>query len=100
MEMCGSTMIKSFRNQVTEDLFRRKAPKGIQADVAKRAFNKMFMINAATRVEDLRVPPGNRLELLAGDRAGQWSVRVNNQWRICFEWKGVDAFNVEFVDYH
>ena len=71
-----------------------------QADVARRAFNKLFLIDTVTRVEDLRVPPGNRLELLVGNRAGQWSIRVNNQWRICFEWKGVDAFNVEVVDHH
>jgi proteic killer suppression protein len=58
------------------------------------------MLNNAQSVDDLRVPPGNRLEALRGDRAGQWSVRINGQWRICFEWRGSDAYEVEIVDYH
>ncbi len=58
------------------------------------------MLDAATAVDDLRVPPGNRLEKLRGNRAGQWSIRVNDQWRLCFEWRGGDAYEVELVDYH
>jgi proteic killer suppression protein len=58
------------------------------------------MLDAATTLEDLKSPPGNRLEKLAGNRAGQWSIRLNQQWRICFEWKGSDAYQVEIVDYH
>ncbi|WP_413990664.1 type II toxin-antitoxin system RelE/ParE family toxin [Labrys okinawensis] len=93
-------MIRSFKDAKTEALHYGKVPKGIPADVAKRAVSKLFLIDTVTRVEDLKVPPGNRLEALKHDRAGQYSIRVNDQWRICFVWRGGDAYEVEFVDYH
>jgi toxin HigB-1 len=93
-------VIKTFRNRLTEELHRGSIPKGIPSDVARRAVTKLFLIDTVTRVDDLRVPPGNRLHRLTGDRAGQWSISVNDQWRICFEWRDGDAYNVEFVDYH
>ncbi len=69
-------------------------------DIAKRAILKLFLIDTVTRLNDLRVPPGNRLEVLKGARAGQHSIRVNDQWRICFIWREGDAYDVEFCDYH
>lgn len=74
--------------------------KGIPSDVARRARTKLVMIADAVRLEDLRAPPGNRLEALRGNRAGQLSIRVNDQWRICFAWRNGAAYEVEFVDYH
>ena len=64
------------------------------------ALRKLRMLNRAINLDDLRIPPANRLEKLTGDRAGQWSIRINNQWRLCFHWKAGDAFDVEIVDYH
>jgi toxin HigB-1 len=93
-------MIASFRDSRTEALHNGRIPKGVPPDVAKRAVAKLFLLDTVTRVEDLRVPPGNRLHRLGGDRAGQWSISVSDQWRICFVWRGGDAFDVEFVDYH
>lgn len=93
-------MIKSFRDKETERLFEgffsRKLPHKIQR-VARR---KLLQIDAATRIETLRVPPANRLESLSGDRKGQWSIRINDQWRICFVWREGHAHDVEIVDYH
>jgi len=93
-------MIQSFADKVTAAVFSgfevRRLPKPIQA-VARR---KLKLLDAAGSLESLRVPPGNRLEALRGDRKGQWSIRVNDQWRICFRWQGRDAFDVEIVDYH
>ncbi|WP_456298209.1 type II toxin-antitoxin system RelE/ParE family toxin [Ferriphaselus amnicola] len=74
----------------------RQLPQDIQA-TARR---KLKLIDATSRIEELRIPPGNRLELLSGDRAGQWSIRINDQWRICFNWQDGHAENVEIVDYH
>jgi proteic killer suppression protein len=68
--------------------------------VARAALRKLRMLDAATRLDDLRIPPANRLEKLAGNRAGQHSIRVNDQWRVCFRWDGSDAYDVEIVDYH
>jgi toxin HigB-1 len=93
-------VIKSFRNRLTEDLYRGYPSKAVPADVAKRAITKLFLIDTVTRLEDLRVPPGNRLEPLRGNRAGQHSIRVNDQWCICFIWREGDAYDVEFCDYH
>ena len=92
-------MIRSFRDSDTERLFRGEKTrrfKNIQ-DVARR---KLDMIEAATKSMDLMAPPGNRLEKLSGNREGQYSIRVNKQWRVCFEWADGDAYNVEIVDYH
>lgn len=93
-------MIRSFRDDATEALFNGRLPKGFPTEALKVARRKLAMIHAAARLEDLRVPPGNRLEALAGDRAGQYSIRVNNRWRICFVWSDTGAESVEFVDYH
>ncbi len=93
-------MIKSFRDRRTASVYEGVAVKGVPADVLKRAVTKIFLIDTVTRLDDLRVPPGNRLEALAGDRAGQHSIRVNDQWRICFAWRDGDAYDVEFCDYH
>lgn len=93
-------MIKSFADKQTAAIFEgfqvRKLPNEIQA-TARR---KLKQIDSAATLDSLRIPPGNRLEQLKGNRAGQWSIRVNDQWRICFEWMGGDAFNVEITDYH
>ena len=75
-------------------------PKGFPSDVAVAARRKLRMLSSATTLNDLRLPPGNRLEALVGDRTGQHSIRINDQWRLCFIWRGGDAFEVEIVDYH
>lgn len=93
-------MIRSFKDQRTAQLYRGFAPRSMPNDVAKRAIQKLFLIDTVTRLQDLRVPPGNRLEALRGDRDGQHSIRVNDQWRICFVWQEGAAHDVEFCDYH
>ncbi len=93
-------MIRSFRDKLTADLAAGKAPKRVHRDLAERAVRKLFLLDTVTRLEDLRVPPGSRLEALSGERRGQHSIRVNEQWRICFMWRDGDAYDVEFVDYH
>ena len=93
-------MIKSFRNRDTERLFQRRPVQKLGSDIQKAALRKLRMLDAATVLDDLRLPPGNRLEKLKGDRAGQHSVRINQQWRICFRWRSGDAYDVEIVDYH
>jgi proteic killer suppression protein len=93
-------MIRSFADRRTEELHAGRIPRGMPADLVRRAVRKLFMLDTVTRLEDLRVPPGNHLEALKGGRAGRHSIRVNDQWRICFVWKDGDAFDVEFCDYH
>jgi toxin HigB-1 len=93
-------VIKSFKDRLTEELYGGLPARSVPSDVAKRAIVKLFLIDTVTRLEDLRVPPGNRLEALKGGRAGQHSIRVNDQWRICFVWREGDAYDVEFCDYH
>ena len=93
-------MIKSFRGRMTALVFEGTIPKGFPAQIAPAARRKLRTIDAAVRLDDLRQPPGNRLEPLGGDRAGQHSIRVNDQWRVCFIWREGDAFEVEIVDYH
>jgi proteic killer suppression protein len=93
-------VIRSFRDKDTERLFARDPVKRWGPDVQRAGLRKLRMLDAATRAEDLRVPPGNRLEKLGGNRAGQWSIRVNDQWRLCFAWKNGDAHDVEMVDSH
>jgi proteic killer suppression protein len=97
-------MIVSFKNQGTEDIFNGKnsqeARKVCPASISKVATRKLDQINAATTLNDLRVPPNNRLEALAGDRKGQHSIRINGQYRICFIWTSTGANQVEIVDYH
>lgn len=93
-------MIRSFHDRDTERLFQRELVKRWGADVQRAALRKLRILDAATRLDDLRVLPGNRLEKLGGDRSGQWSIRVNDQWRVCFAWRDGDAYEVEMVDYH
>lgn len=93
-------MIKNFRDRDAERLFARQPVRQLGANVQRAALRKLRLLDAAVSLEDLRVPPGNRLEKLKGDRAGQYSIRINEQWRICFLWDGGDAHNVEIVDYH
>lgn len=93
-------MIKSLKGRVAEALAAGRRPKGFPPDLIGRAENKLAMIDAAVRIDDLRAPPGNRLEALKGDRLGSWSIRINDQWRVCFVWDGVGASEVEVVDYH
>jgi proteic killer suppression protein len=93
-------VIRSFHDRDTERLFQRELVKRWGADVQRAALRKLRILDAATRLDDLRVLPGNRLEKLGGDRSGQWSIRVNDQWRVCFAWRDGDAYEVEMVDYH
>ncbi|MGV1904207.1 type II toxin-antitoxin system RelE/ParE family toxin [Agrobacterium cavarae] len=93
-------MIRSFKDSMTEMVASGKAPKGFPSDIVRSSVRKLTMIDVAHDVEDLRSPPGNRLEALKGNRAGQHSIRINDQWRICFVWKDGGAENVEIVDYH
>ena len=93
-------MIRSFADADTERLFRRERVRRCPADLMRPMLRKLAQLDAAEQLEDLRVPPGNRLEKLRGDRAGQHSIRINDQWRICFRWKTGDAHDVEIVDYH
>jgi proteic killer suppression protein len=93
-------MIRSFRDQETEKVFRRERTRKLGPDVQRMAQRKLAMLDAAESLGDLRVPPGNRLEKLTGDREGQHSIRVYDQWRICFRWRDGDALDVEITDYH
>ena len=93
-------MIHSFRDKRTAAVFQGRIPKGFPADLAARAYQKLRMLDAAVVLEDLRLPPGNRLEALKDDRHGQHSIRVNDQWRVCFVWRDGEAHEVEIVDYH
>jgi proteic killer suppression protein len=93
-------MIQSFRDKETEKIFRRELSKKLPQDIQRLGLRKLLMINAAYDWRDLKVPPGNRLEELRGDRKGQYSIRINQQWRICFKWAKGNAEDVEIVDYH
>ena len=93
-------MIRSFKSKETERVFNRERSRKLPADIQQVALRKLRMLNRAVTLQDLRVPPANRLEKLSGDRAGQYSIRINDQWRICFEWSEGNADNVEIVDYH
>ena len=93
-------MIRSFKSKEAEKIFNRERSQRLPSDIQQVALRKLRMLNRAVTLQDLRVPPANRLEKLAGDRAGQFSIRINDQWRICFDWGAGDAQNVEIVDYH
>jgi toxin HigB-1 len=93
-------MIRSFSSRETERLFQRERVRKIPANIQRVALRKLRMLHRAIDLNDLRVPPANRLEALKGNRKGQYSIRVNNQFRICFRWLDGDAFDVEIVDYH
>jgi proteic killer suppression protein len=93
-------VIRSFADRKTERLFAGETSRRLPQDIVRRAVGRLQHLHLATRVEDLRKPPSNCLETLKGDRAGQWSIRINGQWRVCFRFEGGDAFDVEIVDYH
>ncbi|WP_052669029.1 type II toxin-antitoxin system RelE/ParE family toxin [Nitriliruptor alkaliphilus] len=93
-------MIRSFRDRDTERLAERQRVEKWSPELSKVALRKLRMLDAAEELTDLRVPPGNRLERLRGDRRGQHSIRINHQWRICFRWEADNAYDVEIVDYH
>jgi toxin HigB-1 len=93
-------LIISVKGRFAEDVARGKAPRGFPADVLRSAQRKLLMIDSALELRDLLSPPGNRLEQLKGDRRGQYSIRINDQWRICFVWKNDGAHDVEITDYH
>jgi len=92
-------MIKGFRCKETEKVFRRRRSRKF-VGIQRIALRKLLVLDAAGSLNDLRIPPSNRLEKLAGDRAGQQSIRINDQWRVCFRWRSGDAHDVEIVDYH
>ncbi|MFZ1282661.1 MAG: type II toxin-antitoxin system RelE/ParE family toxin [Propionicimonas sp.] len=93
-------MIRSFRDTATEPLWSREHSRSLDPRIERVALRKLVILDAAEALEDLRVPPGNRLEALHGDRAGQHSIRINQQWRICFTWTDAGPADVEIVDYH
>ncbi|TWB58601.1 type II toxin-antitoxin system RelE/ParE family toxin [Nitrospirillum viridazoti] len=93
-------MIKSTKGKISQAVLTGTLTKGFPTDLVRATQRKLAVLHAATTVDDLRVPPGNRLEKLSGDREGQHSIRINDQWRVCFRWDGQDAHDVEIVDYH
>lgn len=93
-------MIRTFKDSDTATVANRERCRRLPMDIQRRAQAKLMMLNSARDLNDLRVPPGNRLEALSGDRKGQHSIRINERWRICFFWNDGDAYSVEIVDYH
>ena len=93
-------MIRSFRDKETEKVFRREASRKFPSALQLQAQRKLLILDGAEALQDLRIPPGNRLEKLRGDREGQYSIRINDQWRICFRWADGGADDVEIADYH
>jgi len=93
-------VIKSFADKRTAAIFVGLAVRNLPLRVQRHARTKLLIIEAATRLDDLRIPPGNRLEALKGERQGQYSIRINKQWRVCFVWRNGEAWHVEIVDYH
>ncbi|MBA16464.1 MAG: plasmid maintenance system killer [Sphingomonas sp.] len=93
-------MIRSFASFETERIWNGHGSRKLPSDIERRALNRLKLLNRACTMDDLRNPPGNRLHALKGDRAGQHSISINTQWRICFVWKDGDAYDVEIVDYH
>jgi proteic killer suppression protein len=93
-------MIRTFRDKQTARVFRRERVRRFSLPVQRAALRKLLLLDAAESLDDLRVPPGSRLEKLRGDRQGQYSIRINDQWRVCFRWENGDAYDVEITDYH
>jgi len=93
-------MIKTFKCKETQRIFGRQYPRKLPRDIQKAAFRKLRMIDCSETLSDLKVPPGNRLETLSGQKKGQYSLRINGQWRICFKWIDNNALDVEITDYH
>lgn len=93
-------MIQNFKDKEAQKIFERQRSRKLPSEIQQVALRKLRMLNRAETLQDLRVPPANCLERLVGDRVGQYSIRINDQWRICFGWKDGDATDVEIVDYH
>ncbi|PKB66165.1 MAG: plasmid maintenance system killer [SAR202 cluster bacterium Io17-Chloro-G4] len=93
-------MIRSFRDDETEKVFLRSRVRKLSLEIQRSAQRKLAILDAAESIQDLRAPPGNHLEALSGDRAGEHSIRINDRWRICFRWADGDTYDVEIVDYH
>jgi proteic killer suppression protein len=93
-------VIVSFRDKETEKIWEGEVSRRFPPDILRTAKRRLLVLHAAINLEDLRVPPGNRLHALSGDRKGQWSISINDQWRICFEWRSGNVANVEITDYH
>ncbi len=93
-------MIQNFKDKEAQKIFERQRSRKLPSEIQQVALRKLRMLNRAETLQDLRVPPANRLERLVGNRVGQYSIRINDQWRICFGWKDGDATDVEIVDYH
>ena len=93
-------MIRSFKDKEAAKIFRRMRSRKLPPDIQQTVYRKLRMLHNAVTLNDLRIPPANRLEKLDGDRKGQYSIRINDQWQICFEWRDGDVYNVEIVDYH
>lgn len=96
----NSGMIKTFRDSETEKVFNGRFSRKLPQDIQRIAERKLIMLHRSASLTDLRVPPSNRLEALQGERSGQYSIRVNDQWRICFAWREDGVYEVEIVDYH
>ncbi len=93
-------MIQSFNDKITEEIWNGEKPKSFSTDLIKQSLKKLRVLNNVDNIEQLRIPPGNRLEKLTGDRKDQWSIRINDQFRICFEWENMNAYKVQIIDYH
>jgi proteic killer suppression protein len=93
-------VIRSFASRETSELFAGRSSRRLPSDVQRRALQKLVALHAVSALEEIGRIPGNRLEKLSGSRRGQYSIRINNQWRICFNWRNGDAYDVEIVDYH
>jgi proteic killer suppression protein len=93
-------VIRTFADGETERFYSEGRSRRLPTEIRRRAAMRLLQLNAAVRIEDLRLPPSNRLERLGGDRAGQWSIRINDQWRVCFSFRNGEAFDVGIVDYH
>lgn len=93
-------MIKSIKSKETKKIFARQYSRKLPQNIQQLAYRKLRMLNNAVNINDLRIPPANRLEKLKGIRVGQYSIRINDQWRICFEWRSGNAYDVEITDYH
>jgi toxin HigB-1 len=93
-------MIRTFRNDLARLAWAREGAKGVPKDILRTAHRKLMQLNSAQSLDDLRSPPGNRLEALKGRRKGQFSIRINDQWRVCFRWQVNEAYDVEICDYH
>lgn len=93
-------MIRSFADKETESLFATERSRRLPPDIQRRAMRRLYQLDATSSLEYLRYPPSNHLEALKGDRTGQWSIRINGQWRVCFRFENGDVFDVEIIDYH